>query len=598
MRRIALVALVGACSSDPSLAVSVTHPAGLDVAKTTVTVYESDQLHCTDIEFDKLDAAALAALASDEVDLPGDLSGISRTHHKVIVARGYDVSGDLLSIGCADKDEVIGADAVAITTAIAVMVSVRTPGDANLEVAVTLTDRSGASIADARPISWTAYGPAGSMGANASNLGFVSDGVWEPTLPTCTANGVAMLHPNPPSSVGGYAIQIRAAWAVDQPQPYTQLATNAFGLTMLGITPSTEARRWCAIRVKGALHRLVCVDNNHMAYDYAITVANGRASAMSMGSQPTLPPLGGGNKTVALIAVPTGDDREVYAISDRGFFVPLFGATASASPTTGIDGGLSDAVVAPPCGSVPGRVLLAGVGGNVHQTDLRGGSDMTFGAPIGASATTQIRLDNAGCITKLATSGAPSLTQFATLHTQGLLNNVFGPTGTFLIDCNGPVCNGTTATALTRGAATGFTGGTEPRAVFTSVDASGVVLVQVVLSPTNNLVERSRMPAAALPDRLVVGQFDTDTGSDLFWDIVNRASGTNFELGYARKVGDTNLAALSRPIDTDVGDLLSGDLDGDALDDLVIVTTGGISIVPMGAPLPAGAANPDPTCMP
>ena len=30
------------------------------------------------------------------------------------------------------------------------------------------------------------------------------------------------------------------------------------------------------------------------------------------------------------------------------------------------------------------------------------------------------------------------------------------------------------------------------------------------------------MAAASLPDRMVAAQVDTDTGTDLFWDIVNR----------------------------------------------------------------------------
>ncbi|MEO8551140.1 MAG: hypothetical protein ABI678_14245, partial [Kofleriaceae bacterium] len=188
--------------------------------------------------------------------------------------------------------------------------------------------------------------------------------------------------------------------------------------------------------------------------------------------------------------------------------------------------------------------------------------------------------------------------QFATLHTEGLLLNVFGPTGTYLVGCNGAVCSVITEPQLTRGAATGFTGGTEPRAVFTSIDASGVVLVQVVFSANGNSIERSRMAAASLPDRMVAAQVDTDTGTDLFWDIANRLTGTSFEIGYARKVGDVNLEALSRPIDIDVGDLIAADLDGDGLDDIVIVTTSGVSIVPMGADLPASSPNADATCMP
>ena len=52
------------------------------------------------------------------------------------------------------------------------------------------------------------------------------------------------------------------------------------------------------------------------------------------------------------------------------------------------------------------------------------------------------------------------------------------------------------------------------------------------------------MPAASIPDHIVAGQVDTDTGPDLFWDIAAR-NGTSFEIAYARKVDGDNLEALS-----------------------------------------------------
>jgi hypothetical protein len=94
---------IAACGSDPTLAVSVTHPSVVTVATTEVTVYESDSLKCTDIEFARVDPAGLEALAADDVTLDGSasggLSGISRTGHKVIVARGFDANNALVTIG-------------------------------------------------------------------------------------------------------------------------------------------------------------------------------------------------------------------------------------------------------------------------------------------------------------------------------------------------------------------------------------------------------------------------------------------------------------------------------------------------------------------
>ena len=62
MRLCALVVLLAACSTDPTLAVTVAHPVGLSVATTNVTVYESATLHCEDIEFARLDEAHMAPL--------------------------------------------------------------------------------------------------------------------------------------------------------------------------------------------------------------------------------------------------------------------------------------------------------------------------------------------------------------------------------------------------------------------------------------------------------------------------------------------------------------------------------------------------------
>ena len=105
--------LIVACSSDPTLAVSVTHPSvvrsprrghGLRVGLAEVHRHRVRAL----------DPAGLEALAADDVTLDGsasgDLSGISRTGHKVIVARGFATNMALVTVGCAEKDEIIGAD--------------------------------------------------------------------------------------------------------------------------------------------------------------------------------------------------------------------------------------------------------------------------------------------------------------------------------------------------------------------------------------------------------------------------------------------------------------------------------------------------------
>ena len=200
-------------------------------------------------------------------------------------------------------------------------------------------------------------------------------------------------------------------------------------------------------------------------------------------------------------------------------------------------------------------------------------------------------------MTQLQNTGVPLLGQLATVH-GGTTAVQLAVSGTFLVNCSAGACALLSDVSLTRGAGVGFTGGTEPRIVAATVDATGVVLVSDVFSAAGNTIERARLAAAAIPDHIVVGQVDTDTDSDLFWDIAARSGATNFEIAYGRKIGADNLEALSATQNADVSALDIGDLTGDGLDDLVVVTAAGVAIIPMGVPIPAPTPNTDATCMP
>ena len=596
MRLCALVVLLAACSSDPTLAVTVVHPVGLSVATSSVSVYESSTLHCEDIEFARLDPAGLEAVLTSEADLDatgssGTLTGISRIGNKVIVARGFDTNQMLVSAGCAEKGEVRGDDSVTVTTLIAAIVSVRPPSDLlPNDTVVTLTDAGGRALPDQRPITWTVYGPAGSTAANPSNITEVSNGTWEPKLPSCADQTAFKIHPNPPSILGGYAVQVRVAWAADQPPAYTSLASTAFKPIAGIATLATTARRACAIRIAGTARSLVCVDTNDMAHEYSITVTNGQAAALAKGSPVTaLPALAGTQHAIALVSVAgAGTDRDVYSVTDRGAIVPLYAAPAITSTPQCVGTPCTDAMFVPACGGIAAKLLIGSALGTVHQIDTRGGNTSSFDLP----GLLEARLDNAGCVTSLQQTGAPALGQLASVHAG---NSPFAETT--LINCSTGTCT-PVAIELTRGASVGFTGGSEPRIVFTTVDATGVVLVSEVFSPGTLPIERARMPAAAIPDHLIAGQLDTDMDPDLFWDIGARNGTANFEIAYARQVGNTNLEALSAPASVDVDDLELGDLDGDGLEEIVAVLSTGVAIVPIGVAIPAPTPNADATCMP
>jgi hypothetical protein len=163
---------------------------------------------------------------------------------------------------------------------------------------------------------------------------------------------------------------------------------------------------------------------------------------------------------------------------------------------------------------------------------------------------------------------------------------------------------GCTATAcmsneLFPGAGVAFTTGSESRMIVTFVDATGVVLAEVVMGPDRPardlFVERTRTPAASTPDRLVVGQFDDDGELDMAWNISARR-GTKFEVAYARKVGDQRLAALSGVQTLQVTSAAVADLTGDGNDDVVITGDVGVVVVPMHAPAQMQTVPTDSAC--
>ncbi len=594
MRMIAALVALSACNSAPTLAVEVVHPSGLSVATTEVTDYESATLACTDVEFGLLDAGQLEALITADETLEtggaktGNLDGISRTNNKVIVARGFDTTGALLSAGCMQVGTVSGNQTITIDTVVAATVAIDTAAN-SASVAVTATDPNGALI-DGRAISWTVYGPAGSMPASTTVATTTSDGVWEPTSPTCTSNGVAQVHVVPPDTVGGYAVQMRVAWATETFPIFTNLTSASFSGQVLPTTPTKMAHP-CALRHAGSTQRVVCLDSTFSATEYAMTVANGSGSLVAMDN--AMAPA----TTAALISVPTGSgDLSIYAVDSNGDLTALFGAPAATNSGTKCTGCINYAIVAPACDPTPGKIVLHGVDA-IRITDYTGNTLGTTFGPLTSG------LDNAGCITEVdSTSGGTSLIQAISAVTLDTTSSTT-VTNVGLFLCGPNTCVAAPPAiddALVRGAAVGFVGGTEPHMIVPSVDATGVVLLDLIASSASGVIERSRMPAAAMPNRIMTGEFDNDNEPDLFWDL-STAKGAAFEIAYARQVDDQALEALSPTNATSVDQIITGDLNNDGLDDIVVVAsalmTTGAAVVPIGVPTPSTVVA-DPACSP
>lgn len=618
---LAVASVVTACASDPTLHVTVTHPQGLAIGRTTITVYESESLTCEDVEFSRLSATELdaAAVTSETIDASGTstgaLTGISRTDHKVIVGRGFDAMGKLLAAGCVEHDVVDGNLELAITTQVAVTVSIVPPDPTSTDPSaaqVGALDPMG-KIVDGRPVSWTLYGPAGSPPLAMTNVTMAGDGTWQPKAPSCTAGGLLKIHPVPPGVVGGFAVQMRVAWSVELPALYTGLTSTTLGGT--GFTPPAGATRFCAIRSNGATHRLVCLDGSGVgviARDYEVQVAGGAATLVEKQNQTVLP------ESIAIIAVPNGSDRDVYAVTTRGRLQELFGASAAdntspvCAPATTCATPVDDAVALPPCGAAPGKIVMhtsATGAGQLVEMNARGGGTVTYPLPPAMGLDNIAQLDRAGCVTAVtASTGSSSLRQALVVQMGRPVLNQFVPAATFLsYGCSGASLS-CTALPVFPGAGAAFTTGTEPRLVSASLDATGVVVLQVVLatdaSGRDHFIERARVAAAALPEHIVIGQFDTDSTADMLWSVSGkRDTTTAFEVAYARLAIDQPLEALSPFQTTTIDDILAGDLTGDGRDDVVItgqLSSGatGIAVVAMDVATAAAVPPADPTCAP
>lgn len=623
MRRELVLSLLVGCGEDPSLRVEVTHPdeASEAIARTTLTVYESPIVSCDKIEFGDLSASELTATERDQITIGEGELAMSREGTKVIVARGLSDKDALITAGCAEQGVVGEGDVLAISTELAASVSVNGIGLDDLDpfgIVVTVTDPFVRSLPE-RVVSWRVFGSSGTEPLISTGVE-VTGSEWVPASPACTNdNGLIRLHPTPPSTIGGFATAVRTSWSVEPPRVFSTF-TPINGMGALTKPPvrdvATFSQRRCALRVAGAVRRLVCLEDRGVptAVDYKVQIVGGGAAMTEQATQTFT--LGADDGTpLNVFSIARGAATDVYAMTTRGRIVGLF--SPSVAPDTSFrlaaPFAITDVALLPACGATAAALLVRveGIGKDLRTLAITGTG---FGASLvpyvspGVGVTDTLAINATGCVAELTSGGAPILHQVGVVDITD--RDGANSRNATVAYCEANACEVRFAVAR---AGVGFlpADDTHPeRMVGATFDASGTILSVTALQRDNagNLrpVEQERITAASFPQRVVTGQFDGDGLADLFWDILNPLSATtNFQLSYAHPVLGERLSALSATLgDTVVVDTFVADTDGDGHDDLVIASQDTLRdpskhrvlVLPGQVPIPSVTLQQDPAC--
>jgi hypothetical protein len=417
---------------------------------------------------------------------------------------------------------------------------------------------------------------------------------WTAAAPSCTSAGRATIHVVPPSTAGGYAIQPRIAWAVSRPPSLSSVNVDPVP-SQFGAIPGV--RHPCAIGRTSAGSRLVCLTAIDTVSVFAVN-SSGALGAPSA-SMPGFNPVG-------VYAAPDGPDLAVFAIGAGGELARVFPGTEARTCTSCASYAIDDVIALPACGSGGAKAIVhtAGPGAaELRWIDASGGTMTAF--PFAADAGTTSRLRTAGCTSAIdATTGVASLVAAASIEPR----QAGVPMRSRLaFDCTASSCGDLTLPLV--GPGVGFTVDAQPALLVPTLDAGGVVVTHSVLvrdAGDTTLLELSRQSAANLPNRLLSAQLDDDDLPDTVWDIDIGGRLPALQLGYARQVQGAPLSAiglLQRSANGTLIDMLGGDLTGDGIDDIVLVSTNvmdgqlGLTVIAPGIPVDGGSAVPvDPTC--
>jgi hypothetical protein len=556
---------------DPSLRVVVERPAAYAelVQRVEVTIYQRDALGCDEIAFDHLSAEELKTIErsrSDEKTLA--LTAIPRLGRKAVVARGYgkiarlDPGVERLIIaGCAEVDEITDQDRVVIKTepvaTVATDSTLIAPGRGAVQIDVVAVDALQKGI-DAKEVRWTTYGAAGAFPA--------SGDIDEPSTPLVLRTGEGSIRPNPPATVGPYAVQVRVKWSTGLPPVVSGMMLTPPLSRSLGLADPSFINT-CTIYARGGVPALACLEKDSPALRFVRSYRIVGDLLAQVAAPVSVP------NAIGVFGVGNG----AVVVNADGTYAGLFGAPFSGSVCPAGCAGLTvvDVLAFTGCtGTAP--VLFAhyreGTVPRLLATVLATSQKIPFTAPAEALLS-PLSLDAIGCVTDLERSTQP---QTAVMVSTNASRSIYGLGSMIAIE----------RARDRRQAGTGFTfSGQEARVLTTELDPTGFVVVESVLSKPGlvyRLFERRRSPAVAPPRHYVSGTFDYDDATDLAWDVLD-------DLDNQKRAIQVLLAArpgrppLSGAVSiADATDLLAADLDGDGIQEVIGVSNNSFTVQRVG----------------
>jgi hypothetical protein len=569
-----LIAVVCACSGDPTLDLAVHHPNGYGVTQTVVTVYFGGDISCDAIEYGDRTFAELAAITVDEVDVTGGgRIEVDRLGGKSLVARGFDAQHRFVTAGCKDLGEIAGTTKVEIDTQPTAVVAIdpaqpdRPFGER--PILVTMSDTNGTALDGM--ISWQLSGPAGAPQQPAS-AGMM------------TKTGELQFRVSDLGVPGPEGLRIRAPWAT-APLPLVTAfdltsapSISLAGAVSAGLHPSCDVRGHA-----GKPPTLVCLTQADVGgHRDAVEIAwSGTAYTSTAKSLPATIK----NQFAVVVDHDSGPgvpDDSVYVISaDPTGSGNWYKLDAPGTGTTVVfPSALQNVVYVPSCQQA-GSIAAVGVttGSALTSSALLEKEQFYTPAGFALSAVNDGEAFSGGCVVDVDGN-----------EHQGVVTT--GPSGdpTLYLVADKNLNTQPNPIPTSKLSGTGFVsvtsqGAVEKRFAGTRLQATGTVVFEAVLAHDGNsfkLVERTELDTAAPPTKILGGKLDQDGDTDLMWDMSAGARRRVFQVSLAEQVSGAPLTAMtSGPAGvtaTTEMDFAIGDFNGDGVDEMVLYTPTTVTI--------------------